>query len=96
MVTFPHVMEDGRPASPERGVSVETWKKTDVTELHSCSYNKAPHAIYLLSYIPDVVTTPLGLYVMEGGCPAAPERGVSGETMKAKIIKLQRRVVTMS
>ena len=28
-------------------------------------------------FIPDVVTSPLALHVMEDGCLAAPERGVS-------------------
>ena len=28
-------------------------------------------------FIPDVVTSPLVLHVMEDGCLAAPERGVS-------------------
>ena len=29
------------------------------------------------TFIPDVVTTPPALHVMEDGCLAAPERGVS-------------------
>ena len=35
--------------------------------------------------IPDVVTTPLALHVIEDGCLAAPECGVSGEKKKIKI-----------
>ena len=35
----------------------------------------APHMTSI--FIPDVVTSPLALHVMEDGCLAAPERGVS-------------------
>jgi len=44
-------------------------------QMHSCMHIKAPHVT--LTFIPDVVTTPLALHVMEDGCIAAPERGVS-------------------
>ena len=60
-------------------------------QMHSCMHIKAPHVT--LTSIPDVVTTPLALHVMEDGCLAAPEGGVSVETWSNSKSFMSQRLV---
>ena len=47
----------------------------------------------ILTFIPDVVMTPLALHVMEDGLLAAPERGVSVETWSNSKSSMSQRLV---
>ena len=45
-------------------------------------HDKTPHVPS--TFIPDVVTTPLALHVMENGCIAAPEKDESAKKWNQK------------
>ena len=60
-------------------------------QMHDCMHIKAPHVT--LTFIPDVVTTLLALYVMEDGWHAAPEEGVSVETWSNSKSLMSQRLV---
>ena len=53
--------------------------------MHNC--------MHILTSIPDVVTTPLALHVMEDGWLAAPEGGVSVETWRNSESFMSQRLV---